>query len=150
MTEREIIEELLASIDEIYSQKPKTYRLSKAYWAVKNALRAAEPAPGHTDLMISPEAIAGGNAMTTTPAPTTLGDRCKSIYQQMQRDAMLRQGNPVETLLAFVIAEQGRGAAPEFTNSLPLCLYFGSEKDRAEFVELIREAKPGMITRELP
>jgi hypothetical protein len=87
--------------------------------------------------------------MTTRPTPT-LRDRCKSIYQQMQRDAMLRQGNPVDTLMAFVIAEQVRSAAPEFANSLPLCLYFGSEKDRAEFVELIREAKPGMITRELP
>jgi hypothetical protein len=79
-----------------------------------------------------------------------LRDRCKQFYDMMQTNAMLRQGSPVDDLMAFVIAEQGRAAAPEFTNALPLCLYFGAEKDRAEFVALIREAKPGMVMRKLP
>lgn len=33
----------------------------------------------------------------------TLRDRCKAIASKLQRDAMLRQGNPVDTLLEFVV-----------------------------------------------
>jgi hypothetical protein len=81
---------------------------------------------------------------------TTLRERCRQVYRRMSRDAMLRQGDPVETLLSFVIAEQGRKGAPEFDNALPLCLYFVSEKDRDEFVSLVREAKPNIIIRKMP
>jgi hypothetical protein len=80
----------------------------------------------------------------------TLRDRCKAMYQQMQRDAMLRQGSPVDDLMAFVVAETGRTADEGLKNTLPLCLYFGSEQDREEFVALVREAKPGMITKRMP
>lgn len=34
-----------------------------------------------------------------------LRDRCKAMYETMSRNAMLRQGSPVDELMAFVQAE---------------------------------------------
>ena len=51
-------------------------------------------------------------------------DRCKAFLQQQSRNAMLRQGNPVEDLMAFVSEEHGRKADKRLENTLPLCLYF--------------------------
>ena len=52
----------------------------------------------------------------------TLRDRCKAVYRQMQRNAMLRQGSPVDDLMAFVVAEPGHSAedydADHFADSL--------------------------------
>jgi hypothetical protein len=79
-----------------------------------------------------------------------LRDRCKEFYQQMQRNGMLRQGNPVEDLMAFVAAEQGRAADLSLEDTMPLVLYFGSEEDRSEFIALVHEAKPGMIAKRMP
>ena len=81
---------------------------------------------------------------------TTLRDRCKEIARTLSRDAMLRQGDPVETILAFVCAEIGRKADPSLDKTLPLVLYFGSDADRDEFVEAVRIAKPNMISRKFP
>lgn len=80
----------------------------------------------------------------------TLRDRCKKFHQKMQRDAMLRQGNPVEDLMAFVAAEQGRAADRSLEDTMPLVLYFGDEQDRDEFISLIQAAKPGMIMKKMP
>lgn len=82
--------------------------------------------------------------------PQGLRARCKAMYQKMGRDAMLRQGDPVEDLTAFVVSEIGRAADSKLENSLPLCLYFSSEQDREEFVAAVREAKPGMVARQWP
>lgn len=79
-----------------------------------------------------------------------LRDRCRVLHQEMALNALLRQGDPVEDLMAFVIAETGRAADPALKDSLPLCLYFGNAQDRDEFVALIREAKPGLVTKKLP
>lgn len=38
---------------------------------------------------------------------------------------------------------------PELTGTCPLVLYFGDEASRQEFIALIRDAKPGMITKHL-
>lgn len=81
---------------------------------------------------------------------SALRDRCRELYGRMSRDAMLRQGDPIETLVAFVTSEIGRTADRSLDSSLPLCLYFASEEDRREFVELVREAKPGMVMKEVP
>lgn len=80
----------------------------------------------------------------------TLRDRCKAFYQKAQRDAMLRQNSPVDELLNFVVSEIGRAADSRLESSLPLCLYFNTEEDRAEFVAAVHEAKPGMIARKWP
>ena len=34
-------------------------------------------------------------------AMAALREHCKALYQQMGRDAMLRQGDPVETIFTF-------------------------------------------------
>ena len=80
----------------------------------------------------------------------SLRERCKAFYQRQTRDAILRQDDPVETLVAFVISEQGRTADNRLDSMLPLCLYFPTAEDRREFIELVREAKPGMVLKELP
>lgn len=79
-----------------------------------------------------------------------LRERCKAMYQKMQRDAMLRRGSPVDDLTAFVVAETGRAADSRLDKTLPLCLYFGNEQDREEFIALIREANPGMMMKVMP
>jgi hypothetical protein len=79
-----------------------------------------------------------------------LRDRCKQFCQEQARNAMLRQGSPVDDIMAFVIAETGRSADPALADTLPLCLYFGSKEDRDDFMEIVREVKPGMITKPLP
>jgi hypothetical protein len=80
----------------------------------------------------------------------TLRERCKEMYQRIQRDAMLRQGSPVDDLMAFVIAEKGRAADVGLKETLPLCLYFGTEQDRDEFIAIVREMKPNMISKKMP
>ena len=80
----------------------------------------------------------------------SLRDRCLQFYQKAQRDAMLRQNSPVDELVNFVVSEIGRAAYERLDDSLPLCLYFASEQDRAEFVVAVQEAKPGMISRKWP
>lgn len=81
---------------------------------------------------------------------SALRDRCRELYGRMSRDAMLRQGDPVETLVAFVTSEIGRSADKRLDASLPLCLYFATAEDRREFVDLVRKAKPGMVMKEMP
>lgn len=81
---------------------------------------------------------------------SALRDRCRQLYARMSRDAMLRQGDVVETLVAFVVSETGRAADQRLDTSLPLCLYFPTEEDRHEFMDLVREAKPGMVMKEIP
>lgn len=80
----------------------------------------------------------------------TLRDRCKQFYQKAQQDAMLRQGSPVDDLMAFVMSEQGRAADKSLKDTLPLVLYFGNEEDREGFMAAVHEAKPGMIAKRVP
>ena len=80
----------------------------------------------------------------------SLRDRCRELANRMQRDAILRQNSPVETLMAFVQSEIGRTADERLEDTCSLILYFGTETDRAEFKALVIEAKPGMVAREIP
>jgi len=80
----------------------------------------------------------------------SLRDRCKEFYQRQGRNAMLRQGDPVEEIVAFVVAEIGRAADERLEDTLPLCLYFGSNDDRDEFVAMVSEVKPNMVAKKLP
>lgn len=79
----------------------------------------------------------------------TLRDRCKAHYQKMRQDAILRQGDPVEDLLAFVVSEIGRSVDDKLENTLPLCLYFEDEQGRDEFVAAVLHAKPNMRTKKI-
>lgn len=80
----------------------------------------------------------------------SLRDRCKEILSKLQRDNMLRQGSPVDTLLAFVETERGRAADSSLEDTRPLVCYFATEEDRDEFMALMRAAKPGMVARPMP
>jgi hypothetical protein len=53
-------------------------------------------------------------------------------------------------MVAFVVAETGRAADAVLEDTLPLCLYFSTSKDREEFIALVREAKPGMMMKRMP
>lgn len=81
---------------------------------------------------------------------STFRERCKQMLWKLQRDAMLRQGSPVDDLMAFVIEEHGRKADKSLDKTLPLCLYFANEEDRDEFIALVHEAKPNMICKKFP
>jgi hypothetical protein len=80
----------------------------------------------------------------------TLRERCAAILSKIQTDGMLRQHSPVETLMAFVMSEQGRAADKSLEETHSLFLYFPTKQDRDEFVALVREAKPGMVARPVP
>lgn len=79
-----------------------------------------------------------------------LRDRCREILSIIRTDGILRQHDPVDTLVAFVTAETGRGADTSLGDALPLCLYFRNREDREEFIAVMRETKPEMITKSLP
>lgn len=81
---------------------------------------------------------------------TSLRVRCSAMLAKIKRDAMLRQGSPVEDLEAFVVAETGRKADAKLDHTLPLCLYFATAADREEFIAAVQEAKPNMIMKRLP
>jgi hypothetical protein len=79
-----------------------------------------------------------------------LRERCKALYQKMQQDAMFRRGSPASDLMTFVIAERGRAADEALAETFPLCLYFDSNQDREECIELIYEVKPKTIAKRMP
>lgn len=79
-----------------------------------------------------------------------LRDRCKEFFQKAQRDAILRQGSPVDDLMAFVQSEQGRAADQSLEETRSLILYFDGEQDRSEFMALMREAKPTWRSKPIP
>ncbi len=79
-----------------------------------------------------------------------LRERCKQFYQELNRNAMLRQGSPVDDIMAFVIAEKGRAADASLEDTLPLCLYFGSADDRNDFMAVVGEVKPNMVMKKTP
>lgn len=80
----------------------------------------------------------------------SLRDRCKDMLQRMQANAILRQNDPVEYLMAFVKAEKGRDASPELDDCKSLVLYFKTPQEREEFIEMWQQAKPGTRTLKLP
>ena len=80
----------------------------------------------------------------------TLRQRCVKLLDQIKHDAILRQNSSVDTLMAFVVAETGRTGDKSLEQTLPLCLYFGNEKDRDEFIALVHEVKPNMIAKKMP
>ena len=80
----------------------------------------------------------------------SLRDRCTEFLAQLQRNGILRQGNPVDDLVAFVETERGRSADSSLADTKPLVLYFGTEYDRQEFIEIVHMAKPGMIAKKMP
>jgi hypothetical protein len=84
-----------------------------------------------------------------SPMNGTLRDRCRAFLEKAQRDAVMRQGSPVDDLLAFVLAERGRAADPALEETLPLVLYFGTAEEREEFVAAVQAVKP-MITKRMP
>jgi hypothetical protein len=93
----------------------------------------------------------GAPPMTVSDAVAEgLRERCKAMYQKMGVDAMLRQGSPVDDLMAFVLAEIGRSADVALEKTLPLVLYFQTDEDREEFIAAVHEAKPGMMSKRLP
>ena len=80
----------------------------------------------------------------------TLKDRCRTILHKITQDQVMRQNNAIETLMAFVTAEIGRNADPSLDQTLPLCLYFGSYKDRERFIELVRQMNPNWVSKRMP
>jgi hypothetical protein len=79
-----------------------------------------------------------------------LRERCEALYQRMQQGAMFRHGSPAGDLMTFVIAERGRAADETLAEAFPLCLYFNSDREREECIELIYEIKPTAIAKRVP
>lgn len=77
-------------------------------------------------------------------------DRCLEFYQSQGRNAMLRQGDPVQAIMAFVQSEIGRTADRGLEDAKSLIVYFANNADRAEFMALVHEIKPGMYAKNIP
>lgn len=76
---------------------------------------------------------------------TTLLQRCQAWLE-----APVSDGDPAADLADFVRSEIGRAADARLNATEPLVLYFANEEDRAGFVAIMTEAKPGMIARKWP
>lgn len=79
-----------------------------------------------------------------------LRDRCREWLNKRHMNAIMRVGNEIDDLVAFVTVERGRAADTRLEGTAPLVLYFGSEKDREEMIAAINEAKPGMAMKRMP
>lgn len=87
-------------------------------------------------------------ALEAAASAQSFRERCKAILQEIDHDAMLRQHSPVETLMAFVISEKGRGHMVDGVK--PLVLYFTDDAERDEFIAIWRAEHPGSISRKMP
>lgn len=76
-----------------------------------------------------------------------LRERCAALNSKLRQDAILRQNDPVQTILEFVKSEIGKSAAEELDDTKSLILYFATDDDRRGFIEAVRGAKPGMVAR---
>ena len=81
---------------------------------------------------------------------TTLRERCVEFLNQLRRDAITRTGSAPDDLVAFVISERGRSSDDRLEATFPICLYFGSDADREEFMAIVREVKPEMFVKKVP
>lgn len=81
---------------------------------------------------------------------SNLRTRCKAFLDQARLNGIMRQGSPVDDLMAFVVSETGRQADDRLAEALPLCLYFETDADRDEFIAAVQEAKPNMTARKVP
>jgi len=149
MTEEEIkkfLDDNKSDIQEAVRQKMVASLIAEHRWEISdhitkvvNEFIATEIAP-----QVSAHQFENGEAKMS------LRDRCKEVLATIQRDGMLRQGNPVETLMAFVESERGKAADSSLKDTRPVILYFGNDADRDEFLAIVHEAKPGMIAKRLP
>lgn len=57
------------------------------------------------------------------------------------------KSDPVEPILTFVMQEIAREKEERLVGMVPLVLFFVTEKDRKEFVELWRETHPRAVSR---
>lgn len=76
-----------------------------------------------------------------------LRQRCKDFFQSQQRDGMLRQGDPVQAIQDFVLAEKGR--VEEVEDMPAVVLYFERKVERDDFVEMVLSVHPAMIARKV-
>lgn len=65
-------------------------------------------------------------------------------------NAFLRKPASGLDLADFVQSEIGRAADASLEDTAPLVLYLATEEAREEFLQAIREAMPGMISRKWP
>lgn len=82
----------------------------------------------------------------------SLQERCKEWFARVSTPlGRLRIDDAVASDMAdFVRSEIGRAADSKLDATEPLVLYFATEEDREEFIAMIREAKPDMISRKWP
>ena len=76
----------------------------------------------------------------------TLRERCRAFLFDSSPDSM----DEIDNLVAFIASEIGRAADERLEDTVPLCLYFGSDADRREFIDAVQMAKPGMISKRWP
>jgi hypothetical protein len=78
-----------------------------------------------------------------------LRERCREMLSTLSRDAILRQNNPVETLMAFVLSERGRERSPELTHLKAIILYFADNDGRESLIDFLKTQCPNTITQKI-
>ena len=89
--------------------------------------------------------VDGANAPVVVMA--TLRERCRQILVELRSKPF---GEAVDDLVAFAVAEKGRAADDALRETLPVCVYFLTDKDRENFISLVHELKPNMTTKRMP
>jgi hypothetical protein len=78
-------------------------------------------------------------APSPKPFSEALRERCRKVLGQIQTDGMLRQGDPVQTLFDFILAERGAAHSPEIAESKAVILYYEDEDDRTAMIDNLRK-----------
>lgn len=132
------------------------------------ARKGRESTPRAGALVTSSSVPTGTGTNMTSPRPGSFMDepsrrnteRAKALLDTPGiRRAILFMLHDDRSLLVSIIANEldaqeafllGKAPVPELRGKIPVVLYFDNDKDRSEFVDMMREAKPGMETRTLP
>jgi hypothetical protein len=77
----------------------------------------------------------------------TLIDRCARWLERKSKTSQPLYSQ-ADDLKDFVLSERGR--EPKLEGTVPLVLYFASEEERTDFLQVVDNSKPGMIVRHWP
>jgi len=78
-----------------------------------------------------------------------LRDRCREFLDDLARDNMLRQGDQVAKLMAFVSAEVGRCGDDSLDDAAPIVMYL-DDTDHAQVMAAFKEVYPNAVLIRAP
>jgi hypothetical protein len=76
--------------------------------------------------------------------------KAKAISMSDEIDTAIAEAFKTGFEHAVIGGKEASRKLPQLKSAMPLVLYFGNEKDRQEFADMIHECKPHMIEIKIP